>query len=146
MQKSSEIRTGRHCVFLLHVHLVFVTKYRKTIFQKKHLQTLRQIFEKICKDFDAELKEFNGESDHVHLLVEYPPKITISKLVNSLKGVSSRKLKELHPELKEYYWKNALWSPSYFAGSCGGPPLDIIKQYIEKQNSPPKEKDLASLN
>ena len=146
MQKSSEIRTGRHCVFLLHVHLVFVTKYRKTIFQKKHLQTLRQIFEKICKDFDAELKEFNGESDHVHLLVEYPPKVTISKLVNSLKGVSSRKLKELHPELKEYYWKNALWSPSYFAGSCGGPPLDIIKQYIEKQNSPPKGKDLASLN
>ncbi len=133
MKKSSKIRTGRHCVFLLHVHLVFVTKYRKTIFQKKHLQTLRQIFEKICKDFDAELKEFNGESDHVHLLVEYPPKVTISKLVNSLKGVSSRKLKELHPELKEYYWKNALWSPSYFAGSCGGAPLDIIKQYIEKQ-------------
>ena len=133
MKKSSKIRTGRHCVFLLHVHLVFVTKYRKTIFQKKHLQTLRQIFEKICKDFDAELKEFNGESDHVYLLVEYPPKVTISKLVNSLKGVSSRKLKELHPELKEYYWKNALWSPSYFAGSCGGAPLDIIKQYIEKQ-------------
>jgi len=135
MKKSNKIRTGRHCVFLLHVHLVFVTKYRKTIFQKKHLQTLRQIFEKICKDFDAELKEFNGESDHVHLLVEYPPKVTISKLVNSLKGVSSRKLKELHPELKEYYWKNALWSPSYFAGSCGGAPLDIIKQYIEKQKS-----------
>ena len=129
MQKSSKIRTTRHCVFLLHVHLVFVTKYRKTIFQKKHLQTLRQIFEKICKDFDAELKEFNGESDHVHLLVEYPPKVTISKLVNSLKGVSSRKLKEL----KEYYWKNALWSPSYFAGSCGGASLEIIKQYIEKQ-------------
>ena len=133
MKKSSKIRTGRHCVFLLHVHLVFVTKYRKTIFQKKHLQTLRQIFEKICKDFDAELKEFNGESDHVHLLVEYPPKVTISKLVNSLKGVSSRKLKKLHPELKEYFWKNALWSPSYFAGSCGGASLEIIKQYIEKQ-------------
>ena len=63
MKKSSKIRTGRHCVFLLHVHLVFVTKYRKTIFQKKHLQTLRQIFEKICKDFDAELKELNGESE-----------------------------------------------------------------------------------
>ena len=133
MQRSSEIRTGRHCVFLLHVHLVFVTKYRKNIFNEEHLKTLRTIFEKICKDFDAELKEFNGESDHVHLLVEYPPKVTISKLVNSLKGVSSRKLKELHPELKEYYWKNALWSPSYFAGSCGGAPLEIIKQYIEKQ-------------
>ena len=115
------------------MYFVFVTKYKKTIFQKKHLQTLRQIFRKICKYFDAELKEFNGESDHVHLLVEYPPKVTISKLVNSLKGVSSRKLKKLHPELKEYFWKNALWSPSYFAGSCGGASLEIIKQYIEKQ-------------
>ena len=113
--------------------LVFVTKYRKNIFNEEHLKTLRTIFEKICKDFDAELKEFNGESDHVHLLVEYPPKVTISKLVNSLKRVSSRKLKKLHPELKEYFWKNALWSPSYFAGSCGGASLEIIKQYIEKQ-------------
>jgi len=115
------------------VHLVFVTKYRKNIFNEEHLKTLRTIFEKICKDFDAELKEFNGESDHVHLLVEYPPKVTISKLVNSLKRVSSRKLKKLHPELKEYFWKNALWSPSYFAGSWGGASLEIIKQYIEKQ-------------
>ncbi|GAB6162184.1 IS200/IS605 family transposase [Desulfothermus naphthae] len=141
MQRSSEIRTGRHCVFLLHVHLVFATKYRKNIFNEEHLKTLRTIFEKICKDFDAELKEFNGASDHVHLLVEYPPKVTISKLVNSLKGVSSRKLKELHPELKEYYWKNALWSPSYFAGSCGGAPLKIIKQYIEKQKPATSEKE-----
>jgi putative transposase len=133
MSKSNEIRTGRHCVFLLHVHLVFVTKYRKAVFQEKHLQTLKRIFEKICTDFGAELKEFNGEADHVHLLVNYSPKIAISKLVNSLKGVSSRKLKELHPELRQYYWGNALWSPSYFAGSCGGAPLQVIKQYIESQ-------------
>jgi len=133
MSKSNEIRTGRHCVFLLHVDLVFVTKYRKAVFQEKHLQTLKRIFEKICTDFGAELKEFNGEADHVHLLVNYSPKIAISKLVNSLKGVSSRKLKELHPELRQYYWGNALWSPSYFAGSCGGAPLQVIKQYIESQ-------------
>ena len=133
MSKSNEIRTGRHCVFLLHVHLVFVTKYRKAVFQEKHLQTLKRIFEKICTDFGAELKEFNGEADHVHLVVNYSPKIAISKLVNSLKGVSSRKLKELHPELRQYYWGNALWSPSYFAGSCGGAPLQVIKQYIESQ-------------
>jgi len=137
MMKSSKIRTGRHCVFLLHVHLVFVTKYRKAIFRKEHLETLKQIFVKICRNFDAELVEFNGESDHVHLLVNYPPKIAISRLVNSLKGVSSRKLKEIHPELKRYYWKNALWSPSYFAGSCGGAPLEVIKQYINGQKNTP---------
>ena len=136
MKKVKEIRTGRHCVFLMHVHLVFVTKYRKQIFKKEHLNYLKQVFSKICEDFESELTEFNGESDHIHLLINYPPKICVSKLVNSLKGVSSRKLKEKYPELKQYYLKNALWSPSYFAGSCGGAPLNIIKQYIESQKTP----------
>lgn len=95
MKKSRKVRTGRHCVFLLDVHLVFMTKYRKNVFQKRHLRVLRQIFGKVCQDFDAELKEFNGESNHVHLLVTYPPKVAVSKLVNSLKGVSSRKLKQV---------------------------------------------------
>ena len=72
----------------------------------------------------------DGEVDHVHLLVNYPPKVAISKLVNSLKGVSSRILTQYHPELKAYYWKGALWSPSYFAGSCGSAPLEVAKRYI----------------
>jgi len=77
----------------------------------------------------------NGEDDHVHLLIEYPPKISISSLVNSLKGVSSRLLRRQRPDIVKRYWKNVLWSPSYFAASCGGAPLDIIKQYIEQQRS-----------
>jgi len=133
---EQEIRLGRHCVFLLHAHLVFVTKYRKDIFTQKHLCTLEKIFRKICKDFDVELVEFNGESDHMHLLINYPPKVSISHLVNSLKGVSSRKLKEYHSDLLKHYWKGVLWSPSYFAGSCGGASISIVKQYIEKQNTP----------
>ena len=77
-----------------------------------------------------------GENDHVHLLVEYPPKIAVSTLVNSLKGVSSRLLRKQFPELSKAYWKGVLWSPSYFAASCGGAPIHIIKQYIQQQNSP----------
>jgi putative transposase len=134
MDKSIEIRTGRHCVFAMHVHLVFVCKYRKKIFTKEHLTYMKSLFERICKDFESELTEFNGEEDHIHLLINYPPKISVSKLVNSLKGVSSRKLKDEFPEIKKHYWKNALWSPSYFAASCGGAPLSIIKKYIENQN------------
>ena len=133
---ATNIRSGRHCVFDLHIHLVFVTKYRKDVFQLAHLRTMQNIFEKICTDFESELNEFNGESNHVHLLINYPTKVAISKLVNSLKGVSSRKMKKYHPDLKKYYWKSALWSPSYFAASCGGAPISIIKQYIENQNAP----------
>ncbi len=87
-------------------------------------------------DFDAVLIEFNGEDDHVHLLINYPPKVAISNLVNSLKGLSSRHLRKDFPEIKNKLWGDSLWSPSYFASSCGGAPLEIIKQYIEQQQSP----------
>lgn len=136
MKKSTNIRHGRHCVFALHVHLVFVTKYRKRVFTKKAILALREIFRSVCMDFEAELIEFDGEADHVHLLINYPPKIPISKLVNSLKGVSSRLLRKTLPEMASKYWKGVLWSPSYFAASCGGAPISIIKQYIENQKTP----------
>lgn len=137
MLKSTDIRRGRSCVFALHVHLVFVTKYRRRIFTKLILSELRGIFESVCTDFEALLIEFDGEKDHVHLLINYPPKVSVSKLVNSLKGVSSRMIrKKNYPLIEKYLWGNALWSPSYFAGSCGGAPISIIRQYIEQQNTP----------
>lgn len=134
--ENQEIRSGRHCVFNMHVHLVFVTKYRKDVFTKSMLDAMKGMFEKVCSDFEAELTEFNGEDDHVHLLINYPPKVAVSNLVNSLKGVSSRHLRKEFPEIKNKLWGGSLWSPSYFASSCGGAPLDIIKQYIEQQQSP----------
>ena len=134
MKKSTNLRHGRHCFFALHVHLVFVTKYRKHVFTQKTILALKEIFRSICAQFEAELVEFDGESDYVHLLINYPPKIT--KLVNALKGVSSRLLRKAHPEIASKYWKGVLWSPSYFAASCGGAPISIIKQYIENQKTP----------
>ncbi|MEZ7923211.1 MAG: IS200/IS605 family transposase [Acinetobacter towneri] len=136
MSNSQEIRTGRHCVFNMHVHLVFVAKYRRDVFTKSMLETMREVFERVCLDFEAVLVEFDGEHDHVHLLVNYPPKVAVSSLVNSLKGASSRILRTKHPEIKNKLWGNALWSPSYFAASCGGAPISIIKQYIESQQTP----------
>lgn len=137
MKKETGIRTGRHVVFNLHVHLVFVTKYRRHVFTKTILDDLHNIFESVCNDFEAQLVEFDGEHDHVHLLVNYPPKVSVSKLVNSLKGVSSRMIrKKNYPSIREKLWGDALWSPSYFAGSCGGAPISIIRQYIEQQKTP----------
>lgn len=136
MNMSTDLRKGRNCVFLMHVHLVFVTKYRRDVFTKPVLGHLRRIFQNVCQDFSAELIEFEGEKDHVHLLVNYPPKISVSKLVNSLKGVSSRLVrKEGCPTVRQALWGDSLWSPSYFAGACGGAPLEIIRQYIEQQDS-----------
>ncbi len=89
MNHDNDIKHGRHCVFNMHVHLVFVTKYRRGVFTKEILGDLSLIFSNICIDVAAELLEFDGEDDHVHLLVNYPPKMAVSKLVNSLKGISS---------------------------------------------------------
>lgn len=98
------------------------------------LTRTEEIMRDVCDDFEAELKEFDGEQDHVHLLVYYPPKVQLSKLVNSLKGVSSRRLRqEYDSHVRRYLWGGHFWSGSYFAGSCGGAPLSVVKQYIENQ-------------
>ena len=103
------------------------------MFTGASLADLRSIFASVCEDFEASLIEMDGEDDHVHLLVNYPPKVAVSVLVNSLKGVSSRLLRQQRPDIARRYWKNVLWSPSYFAASCGGAPLDIIRRYVEQQ-------------
>jgi putative transposase len=134
---DSDLRHGRHCVFALHVHLVFVTRYRRNVFTKQHLEAMQAILANVCKDFEAALVEFNGRHDHVHLLVNYPPKVALSTLVASLKGVSSRMLRQqsgdFHPWLRR---RGVLWSPSCFAAACGGAPLDILRQCIEQQQAP----------
>jgi len=132
-----ELRKGRHVVFNLHVHLVFVTRYRKKVFDYNALNELHNICRIVCADFEADLIEFNGEQDHVHLLVHYPPKTSVSSLVNSLKGVSSRMLRKARSDIAKNYWKGGLWSASYFAGSVGGAPISVLRKYIENQTLPP---------
>lgn len=133
---EQQVRKGRHCVSALHAHLVFVTKCQGKVFNDDMLNRLNVILAETCQDFEVNLTVFNGETDHVHLLVEYPPKVQLSKLINSLKGVSSRLMRREYPEIHRYLWKGALWSPSYFAGSCGGSSLEVLTKYIEQQKRP----------
>ncbi|WP_431913895.1 IS200/IS605 family transposase [Nonomuraea jabiensis] len=137
MSQEVEYRRGRHVVSALHVHLVFITKYRSNVFDDAMLRRCEDIMIEVCDSFEAELREFNGEHDHVHLLIHYPPKVAISKLVNSLKGVSSHYLrKEFTGQVNRAIMHGHFWSPSYFAASCGGAPPSIIKAYIEQQRRP----------
>lgn len=137
MDETDEVRKGRHAVWDLHAHLVFVTKYRHPVFDSAHLGYLKTVFDAVCEDFGCELEEFNGETNHVHLLVKFPATVELSKLVNSLKGVSSRRARQRFPELASHYWRaNVLWSRSYYAGTTGGAGIETVKSYIEHQNSP----------
>jgi putative transposase len=137
MATSSEFRSGRHVVFNLHVHLVFLPKYRRGVLTERAFGILRNAWQSVCRDFGCELQEANYEPDHVHLLVAYPPKVALSTLVNSLKGVSARRIRAAKlPEADRKLWGEHFWSPSYCAVSCGGAPLDIVKQYIRAQSHP----------
>jgi putative transposase len=98
-----------------------------------HLDLLGAVFTDVCADFGARLVEFNGEDDHVHLLVAYPPQVAVSRLVNSLKGVSSRRLRQ-RSRVRTH--QEHLWSPSYFAASAGGAPLAMLAEYIRQQRTP----------
>ncbi len=84
-----EINRSRYSAYLLHVHVVFMTKYRRPVFGELHHANMRQYVAEVCADFGAELKECDGEADHVHMLIEYPPLVQLTKLVNSLKSVTS---------------------------------------------------------
>ena len=120
--------------------MVFVTKYQRDVFTKEILEDLSDIFSGVCRNFEAELAElaeFDGEDDHVHLLVSYSPKVAVSTLVNILKGVSSHIIrKKNYPCVQKKLWGGTLCSPSYFAASCGSAPIGIIRQYIEQQQTP----------
>jgi len=133
---ASNIRRGRSVVHSLSVHLVFVTKYRRKVITARVRERLRDIFTSVCEDFGAQLREMDGEEDHVHLLVDYPPKHSISRMVMSLKLVSCRLLKkERYPEIERVLYGPHLWTPSYYAGSTGGATLDTVKAYIQNQRA-----------
>ena len=125
-------------VYNLTAHIVFVTKYRKSILTDELLTELESIFASILNTRDGELLEFNGEADHVHLLVSYKPSISVSNLVANLKATSSKIMWRNHSDyLKTKYWnKKVLWTGSYFIASCGGVTIEQLRKYVDGQDRP----------
>lgn len=126
----------RHSVTKLVVHLVFTTKYRKKLFDRYMIQQLKEAFESSCEKLECDLLEVDGEQDHVHLLIAYPPKLAISVMVNNLKATSSRRLRILNTHLTTQSKSGRLWSRSYFACSAGGATIDTLKEYVNSQSTP----------
>lgn len=126
----------RHSVTKLVVHLVFTTKYRRKLFDGYMIQQLRDALESACEKLECELLEMDGEQDHVHLLIAYPPKLAISVMVNNLKATSSRRLRILNTHLRTQSKSGVLWSRSYFACSAGGATIETLKEYVNSQRAP----------
>jgi putative transposase len=130
----TQLRKDRNSVSSLKVHLVCVVKHRRKLLTSESLAVIEKSFNEVAVKMNFQIQEFNGESDHIHALIEFPPKLSISQIVNALKGVSSRRYGQAgYPKP---YGKDALWSPSYFVSSVGGAPLEVLKQYIQNQEKP----------
>ena len=130
-------RKGSHSVYSIHLHLVFVTKYRRKVITSLMLERMNEIFGQVCCKTNSILVEFSGELDHIHALVDLHPNNNISAFIGSLKSASSRILrKEFESHLKQFYNKPVLWSGSYYVASTGGAPIEKIKAYIKSQEVP----------
>ncbi len=137
---SSNYNKGFRSVYKLNAHIVFVTKYRKKAINQEILERLNVIFKETLDKWGCQLSDFNGESDHCHLLIEFKPDVQLSKLIANLKTVSSRLIRKEYPELsnKYFYGKPHFWTGAYFVASCGGVTLEQLRAYVEKQKSPDK--------
>lgn len=135
--KNDFVYSGR-AVSDLKAHLVLTTKYRRDIFTGEILQRLTEIIYELCGKWDCKVVEFNGETNHVHLLFQYYPQMELPKFISNLKAVSSRRVRAEFTDItsKVYGSKPVLWNESYFIASCGGVTISQLKQYIQQQDSP----------
>ncbi len=130
-----ELTHSYHSVFSLNYHLVLVVAYRRAVLTERVLMRCLEIAGDIARDFNAAVVEANGEPDHIHILLSAPPDFNLCRMINSLKTVTSRRLKKEFPDIRKKLWKEKFWTSSYFVVTAGGAPLEVIKKYIEEQGA-----------
>jgi len=131
--------SSSHAFYLIRLHIVFVTKYRRKVLTQEIRDFLETSFQGVLEHWKCELIEFGGEEDHVHLLIGIHPALDISELINNMKSATSKRTRSHFQEhVAKFYWKPYFWNRAYFVGSVGTVTLDTIKNYIEKQGT--KEK------
>ena len=124
---------GAHTKHRIMIHLVFLPKYRKRILRGKVATRLKDLFFKACEVNNWWIEEITILHDHVHMLIQIQPNLSISKVVNQLKGGSSRILRKEFPELEEFLWGDSFWADGYFAESVGATSFTQVKKYIKNQ-------------
>jgi putative transposase len=151
MLSAMSYNKGYRCVYSLNIHLVLVTKYRKKVINQEILKRLNEILASTCEKWSSKLTDFNGEPDHVHLVIDFPPDVEISKLVNNLKTVSSRLIRKEFADVlrsgsptmeapqaagvvNRIYSKPVFWTGAYFVASCGGVTVEQVRKYVENQS------------
>lgn len=129
----SEFRKGSHAVYDIQYHVVWTTKYRYKVLREKVAERLRELLRQGCEARDITIIRGSVGREHVHMLISCPPTLAPAKIMQYLKGRSSKMLQEEFPELRKRYWGQHLWSTGYFCRTVGSATDEMIKQYIEQQ-------------
>lgn len=130
-----DLDTNNHSVFLLHYHLVLVTKYRRQVIDDEISEFAKDTFIRIAESYHITLVEWNHDKDHVHIVFKAQPKTELTKFINAYKSASSRLIKRDFPRVKQFLWKEMFWSKSFCLLTTGGAPIDLIKRYIQNQEN-----------
>ena len=128
-------RHGAHTVFEIHVHLVWTTKYRKPVMRGDVGLRVREVIRQICREEEVDILKGHVSKDHVHLFASIPPQVTISRLVQRLKGKSSHSLLGEFAHLRKAFWGRHLWARGYFCCSSGNVTDEAIAAYIESSRT-----------
>ena len=134
-------RKTSHAVYDIKFHVVWITKYRKPVLYGEVAIRVRDLVREICKSMDVEIIKGHVSKDHLHLLVSVPPHLSVSKLVQGLKGKTSRKLLGEYKRLASQFWGRHLWARGYFVASSGTITDEVIAQYIEMQDKMDRDHD-----
>jgi len=123
-----------HSVYSLHYHLVMVIKYRrKALYDEEIRERLKQIVWSLSDELGIEILAQEPSEDHLHILFRASPTTNLTNVVNVIKGVTARRLRQEFPQTKEFLWGDSFWSNSYFIASTGQVSLDVLMQYVESQ-------------
>jgi putative transposase len=126
------LQSGSHTVYALQYHFVTVTKYRADILTDERLERVAEVAHEIAEDFEADIKNVDGGADHVHILFRTKPTTDLTKFINSLKGVTSRRIRQEYPEVKDRL-EDAFWQPGYFLATTGQVSINVLMDYVDDQ-------------
>ena len=132
-----DYRTGAHTVYDIKYHVVWVTKYRFPVLSGEIAVRARDIIRDICMQHEVRILKGHVSREHVHLFVSVPPRLSVSRMMQYIKGKSSRRLQEEYPTLRRRYWGRHIWARGYFCASSGTVTDEMIKAYIEQHEGPP---------
>lgn len=137
-------RKSSHTIYDIKYHIVWITKYRKPILQGIIATRLRDLIRQICRAYDIEIIKGHVSKEHVHIFVSVPPDISVSRLVQRLKGKTSHTMLMENKGLSKEFWGRHLWARGYFAASSGHITDEIIMKYIEEQGKEPTDEDFKT--